>query len=216
LSKPIKLIIADDHVVVREGLTALIQDAPDMMVVGQANTGLEALDLIDRHKPHLALLDISMPYMTGLEAAAKIKSEHPQTPVVILTMHEETAFFFEALRAGAAGYIMKGAASDELLKAIRVVCRGDIYLPPHLTGLLVQNYLMTHQSAPPPDDPLTSREREVLKLIAQGMTNRKIAQQLTISINTVKSHRRQIYQKLDLDERADIVAYAINRGFLYA
>lgn len=187
-----------------------------MMVVGQANTGLEALDLIDRHKPHLALLDISMPYMTGLEAAAKIKSEHPQTPVVILTMHEETAFFFEALRAGAAGYIMKGAASDELLKAIRVVCRGDIYLPPHLTGLLVQNYLMTHQSAPPPDDPLTSREREVLKLIAQGMTNRKIAQQLTISINTVKSHRRQIYQKLDLDERADIVAYAINRGFLYA
>lgn len=216
MTQSIKLIIADDHIVVREGLAALIQDAPDMMVVGQANTGREALDLIDRHKPHLALLDISMPHMTGLEAAVKIRDQYPQTPVIILTMHEEKAFFFEALRAGAAGYIKKGAPSDELLKAIRIVGRGDIYLPPDLTGLLVQNYLITHQPAPPPDDPLTSREREVLKLIAQGMTNRKIAQQLTISINTVKSHRRQIYQKLDLDERADIVAYAINRGFLYA
>lgn len=216
MSQPIKLVIADDHTIVREGLAALLEDAPDMTVVGLANTGVEALNLVRQHKPHLALLDISMPHMTGLEAAVQIKAEHPQILVIILTMHEDKAFFFEALRAGAAGYIMKGAASAELLKAIRIVCQGDVYLPPDLTGLLVQNYLITHQTTPPADNLLTSRECEVLKLIAQGMTNRKIAQQLTISINTVKSHRRQIYQKLNLDDRADIVAYAINRGFLYA
>lgn len=214
-SNLIRLIIADDHAIVREGLVALLSDEPDLRVVGQAGTGRAAIQLVRQQLPDIALLDITMPDGNGLETARRIVSELPAIKVLILTIHEEEAFFFEALRAGAAGYVLKGAGSDELLTAIRAVAEGGVYLLPKLAGKLVQEYLDQH---PPPltDDPLTAREREVLTLIAQGLSNGEIAATLTLSINTVKTHRLHIYQKLDLHDRAGLIAYALRAGFLHA
>ena len=209
----IRLIVADDHVVVREGLVALLEEEPDMQVMGQAGTGREAVRMATQLRPDIALLDIAMPDMNGLEATRQILTEESEVNVLILTMHDEEVFFFEALRAGAAGYVLKGARSDELLGAIRAVHDGGVYLPPALAGRLVQDFL-ARESDPSPDDLLTPREQEVLTLIAQGLTNRDIAEVLTLSINTVKTHRLHIYQKLDLRDRAGLVDYALRRGLL--
>lgn len=214
-SSPTRLIIADDHTIVREGLVSLLEGEADITVVAQAGTGKAALSLVHEHHPHLALLDVTMPEMNGLEAARQIKEELPEVEVLILTMHEEEAFFFEALRAGAAGYVLKGAHSDELLTAIRVVRQGGVYLSPQLAGELVRDYL-DHHPEPSVDDPLTPREREVLTLIAKGYSNSEIAKQLTLSINTIKTHRSNIYDKLDLHDRASLVGYALRRGLLHS
>jgi len=214
MPKPIRLIIADDHTVVREGLAAMLEDEPDLEVVGLVGTGREAVALARRQQPDIALLDITMPDMNGLEAARQIIAEQPAVKVLILTMHEEEAFFFEALRAGAAGYVLKGAGSEELLGAIRSVHEGGVYLPPKLAGGLVRDHLERHPQ-PPLGDPLTLREREILTLIAQGFTNRDIAQQLTLSLNTVKTHRLHILQKLNLHDRAELIDYALRRGLLH-
>lgn len=213
-STPIRLTIADDHTVVREGLAALLEDEPDLEVVGQASTGHEAVRLAHQHRPDIALLDITMPEGNGLEAARRIAAEQPEIKILILTIHEEEAFFFEALQAGAAGYILKGADSEELLSAIRAVHTGGVYLMPKLAGHLVQDYL-ERQPHPADSDPLTPREQEVLTLIAQGLTNRDIAEEFNLSVNTVKTHRLHIYQKLDLHDRAGLIEYALRRGFLH-
>jgi two-component system response regulator NreC len=211
----IRLIIADDHILVRQGLVVLLEDEPDLKVVGQANTGQEALALIRQHRPDIALMDITMGDMTGLEATRRGKAALPELNIVILTMHEEEAFFFEALRAGAAGYVLKGAPSEELLAAIRAVHEGGVYLPPKLAGHLVEDYLSRYPEPDPLSEKLTTREGEVLALIAQGLTNTEIARRLTLSLNTVKTHRLRIYQKLNLRDRADLVNYALQRGLLH-
>lgn len=208
-----RMIIADDHAVVREGLVALLEDEPDLHVVGQAGTGREAVAITRQYHPDIALLDIAMPDMNGLEAARIIGAELPDVNILILTMHEEEAFFFEALRVGACGYVLKGSDSDELLTAIRAAQESGVYLPPKLAGRLVQDYLDS-EDAPLPDESLTPREQEVLSLIAHGLTNNDIAEALTLTINTVKSHRLHIYQKLDLHNRAELVQYAIRHGLL--
>jgi two-component system, NarL family, response regulator NreC len=210
--RPIRLILADDHAVMREGLTALLEDEPDLTVVGQAGTGREAVALVRRLQPDIALLDITMPDMTGLEAAGEIRAASPEVRILILTMHQEEAFFFEALRAGAAGYVLKGAHAEDLLGAIRAVHEGGVYVPPELAGRLVQDYLERHP--PLVDDALTAREWEILTLVAQGLSNSEIAQQLTLSVNTVKTHRLHIYQKLDLHDQAGLIDYAWRRGLL--
>ncbi len=211
--EPIRLVIADDHVVVREGLVSLLHDEPDLEVRGQAGTGAEAVRLVVQERPDLILLDITMPDMDGLEAARVIHAEMPAVKILFLTMHQEEAFFFEALRAGAAGYVLKGVESETLIEAIRAVHSGGVYLPPELAGGLVQDYL-EHQTEQLEEDPLTPREREILVLLAQGMTNSEIAEQLTLAINTVKTHRLHIYQKLDLHNRTELIRYAIRHGLL--
>ncbi len=210
----IRLIIADDHGVVREGLAALLSGEPDIDVVGLAANGEEAVALVRLHRPDIALLDITMPDMNGLEATRHITTYYPDVRVLILTIHEEETFFFEALRSGASGYVLKGAGSDELLTAIRAVYEGGVYLPPMLARSLAQEYIRLHPS-PPADDPLTPREREILALIAQGFTNQEIAQKLHLSLNTVKTHRRHIYEKLNLHSRAALIEYALRRGLLH-
>lgn len=212
--EPIRLIIVDDHTIVREGLASLLDDEPDLDVLGQAGSGREAVALVRQFHPDVALLDISMPDMNGLEAARRIQDEFPETKILILTMHEEEAFFFEALQAGASGYLLKGVRSEILLDAIRAVHEGGVHLPPELAGNLVQDFLQ-RQPQPPEEDPLTPREREILTLIAQGMSNTEIAEALTLSINTVKTHRLHIYQKLELHSRAELIDYALRHGLLH-
>lgn len=209
----IRLIIADDHAIVRQGLASLLDDQPDIQIVGQAGTGSEALSMARRRHPDLALLDVTMPDMNGFEATRRIKEELPEVEILVLTMHEEEAFFFEALQAGASGYVLKGAHIDELLHAIRVIQKGGVHISPDLAGELVRDYL--HRNPTPADDGLlTPREQEVLTLIAQGFTNGEIAEYLTLSVNTVKSHRSNIYDKLDIHDRASVVDYALRRGLL--
>lgn len=215
MSDQIRLLVADDHTVMREGLAGLLDEQPDLTVVAQAGTGRAAVTLARRHHPDVVLLDITMPEMSGLDAVRQIAAEHAETKSLILTMHDEEAFFFEALQAGAAGYVLKGVPSEELLTAIRAVHEGGVYLPPALAGYLVREYLH-RQPEPSEEDPLTPREREVLTLVARGLTNSEIAERLTLSVNTVKTHRRHIYQKLDIHTRAALIAYALRRGLLYS
>lgn len=213
-SDPIRLIIADDHLLVREGLVSLLNNEPDIQVIGQAGNGEEVIRRVSQQQPDLILLDITMPGLTGLEAMAQISRQVSQVKIIVLTMHEEEAFFFEALRLGAAGYLLKGASKEELLFAIRSVHHRGIYLSPRLAGLIVQDYLL-HSPEPDGNDPLSPREREVMTLIAQGMTNTMIAKHLSLSQNTVKTHRMRIYQKLNLTDRASLVAYAVRKGLLH-
>jgi len=197
----------------REGLVTLLEDEPDLKVVGQASSGREAIDSIRQHQPDIVLLDIMMDDMTGLEALRQISAEMPHIRVLILTMHTEEVFFFEALQAGASGYVLKDAYTEELFIAIRSVYQGGIYIPPKLAGRVTQYYVNSY----PPTllvEPLTLRERDILDLIFEGLTNIEIAQQLTISLNTIKTHRRHIYEKLNLHDRAGLVKYAFNsHGF---
>lgn len=209
----IRLVIADDHIVVREGLVSLLNDEPDIQVLGQAGSGQEAVAQARKYRPDIILLDISMPDLNGLEATRMIKTELPHTKILILTMHDQNAFFFEALRAGASGYILKGSRSEKLLDAIRDVHSGGIYLSPELAGGLVQDYIQRNPE-PLENDPLTEREREVLSLIAQGLTNSEIAEKLTLSVNTVKTHRLHIYRKLELRNRSELIDYALRHGLL--
>jgi len=211
----IRLIVADDHVVMREGLASLLEDEPDICVVGQASNGREALELIRQQHPDIALLDITMTDMSGLEVASHCATFMPKVKILFLTMHEEDAFFFAALRVGAAGYVLKGSPSKELLNAIREVISGGVYLTPKLAGALVHNYLADHPIVPAGDQ-LTSREREIVILISQGLSNQAIAERLTLTINTVKTHRKNIYEKLDLNSRSDLLEYARRQGFLPA
>jgi two-component system response regulator NreC len=209
----IRLIVADDHVVMREGLVALLKDEPDLKVVGQASNGREALDLIRHHRPDVALLDITMPDMSGLEVASQCAAYLPQVKILFLTMHEEDTFFFAALRVGAAGYVLKGAPSRDLLNAIREVHGGGVYLTPKLAGALVHDYLADHPITPA-NELLSRREREIVVLIGQGLSNQAIAQRLTLTVNTVKTHRKRIYEKLDLNSRTSLLEYARRQGLI--
>lgn len=211
----IRIVVADDHSIVLEGLVALLEDEPGMQVVGKATDGAQALGEVRRSRPDIALLDITMPVMSGLEITRRLTEEMPDVRTLILTMHDEEAFFFEALQAGASGYVLKGAGKDEILSAIAVVAGGGVYIPPQLAMGLVREAL--RQPASPESaasEPLTEREHDVLRLIAEGLTNKEIADRLILSLNTVKTHRLRLYQKLGLHTRAELVAFARRKGIL--
>ncbi len=215
-SPRVRVVVADDHKLVLQGLVSLLAEDEGIEVVGQAVNGREALEEIQRLHPDVALLDITMPEMSGLEVTRKVTDQLPDVKVLILTMHEEEAFFFEALRLGASGYVLKGASSDELLAAIVAVHEGGVYLSPRLAGMVLHDYLEAGRrgKAGPPREPLTAREEGVLRLVSQGLTNQEIADHLVLSLNTVKTHRLHVYQKLGLHTRAELVAYALQRGLL--
>jgi two-component system response regulator NreC len=211
----IRIVVADDHAIVLEGVVAVLRHEQNMRVVGQATAGRQALEEIRRERPDVAVLDISMPEMSGLEITRQLTEELPDVRVLILTMHDEEAFFFEALQAGASGYVLKGAGREELLSAIGVVAGGGVYIPPQLAKGLVREALRF--PADPEleaSDPLTEREQGVLRLIADGLTNKEIADRLVLSVNTVKSHRLRLYQKLRLHTRGELVAFARRKGIL--
>ena len=216
MSDQIRLLLADDHAVVRSGLRMLLQAQPDMIIVGEAETGQEAIRRVAELSPDVVLMDIEMPGMNGIEATRRIKADAPAAAVLALTMYEDDQYFFEMLRAGASGYVPKRAAPDELVSAIRAVSRGEVFLYPSLAGRLVQDYLRRGPAGEgePPGDELTPREQEVLTLIAQGFSNNEIADRLVISAKTVDRHRENIMRKLNLHNRVDLVKYALRKGLI--
>jgi len=212
----IKLMLADDHLVVRSGLRMLLESKPDMEIVAEAESGREALEKLRVVRPDVILMDIQMPDMNGIEATQRIKAVSPQTAVLALTMHEDDHYFFEMLHAGASGYVPKRAAPDELINAIRTVSQGQVFLYPSLATRLVQDYLKRAEAGDQPmiHDDLTPRELEVLTLIAEGMTNAEIAARLVISVKTVDRHRENIMHKLNMHSRIDLVKYSLRMGLI--
>ncbi len=210
----VSLMIVDDHQVVREGLRALLERDPDFSVVGEAGTGLKVADLVDRLRPNVLLLDLMLPGLNGLEVIRQVRQRTPATRVLILSMHPDEAYVTEALRHGAAGYCLKTAKAEEVIAAVRAVAAGKHYLSPPLSDRLIEAYVQ--QANPPTDayEALTTREREVLHLAAEGHANTEIAARLGISPRTVETHRANLMRKLDLQGHADLVRYAIRRGLV--
>jgi len=211
----IRLLLVDDHQVVRAGLRMLFQAEEDMEIAGEVDSGKEAIKAVRELKPDVVIMDVAMPGMSGIEATRLIKEAYPNTAVLALTMHEDEQYFFEMLSAGAAGYIPKRAAPDDLVSAIRVVSQGNVFLYPTLAKSLVKDFVQRSESGSAPiAEELTPREREVLTHIAEGYTNREIAEALVISIKTVERHRENILRKLNMHDRVGLVKYAIEKGLI--
>jgi two-component system response regulator NreC len=211
-----EVLLVDDHEVVRSGLQMLLESEPEVAIIGDAASGEAALEAVEKLQPDVVVMDIGLPDISGIEATQRIKERWPEVAVVALTIHEDKEYFFQMLDAGASGYIPKRAAPEELLTAIRAAARGEVYLYPSLAKLLVKDYLTEPQQEEDPLDGLTDREQEVLELVADGLTNREIGQELNISHKTVARHRENIMQKLNLHSRVELVKYAIRKGIIEA
>ena len=212
----IHILLADDHTILRAGLKMMLNAQPDMEVVGEAQGGRLAIQEAQRLHPDIVLMDITMPDLSGIEATRQIKKILPDVKVLVLTMHENEEYVFQALRAGASGYMLKEAADTELITALHVVHDGHFYLSPTAQSVMVGDYLQRVNSGEEKDSysNLTEREREILKLVAEGYTNNQIAERLVISPKTVDTHRTHIMDKLNLHSRAELVKYAMRRGLL--
>jgi DNA-binding NarL/FixJ family response regulator len=208
----IRVLIADDHGIVRSGLRMLIERQADMEVVAEAGDGVGALEATQTHRPDVAVLDVSMPRLTGLQAAREIRAHVPQTRVLLLSMHDDESYFLEGLSSGASGYVLKRAADTDLISALRTVADGRTFLSSDSQRDLMDEWIEGGRSEP--DDPLTPRELEVVKLIAEAYTNRQIAETLKVSEKTVESHRANVLAKLAMRDRVELVRYAIRRGLV--
>jgi len=207
---PVRVLLADDHQIVRQGLRALLE-REGLEVVGEASDGQEALRLVGAIHPDVAILDLSMPQLNGLDAACGVQQASPRTKAILLTMHVEEHQVVAALRAGIRGYVVKTQAAEEVMQAIREVSRGGIYLSPGVSRVVVEAYLA---NIDPPPDPLAPRERQVLQLVAEGKTSKEVAALLGLSVKTAESYRTRIMEKLNLHETASLVRYAIRRGLI--
>jgi two-component system response regulator NreC len=212
----IKLLLVDDHEVIRTGLRMLLESQPDIDIVGEAKSGSEALELAEKYNPDVVVMDITLPDMSGIEATRRLKGARPEIAVVALTIHDDEQYFFEMLRAGAAAYVPKRAASEDLITAIHAAKNGEIYLYPSLARALVSDFLSRNRGDAQESslNLLTAREIEVLELLAEGFSNEEIAEQLVISKHTVARHRENIMGKLNLHNRSELVKYAIRKGII--
>jgi two-component system response regulator NreC len=209
-----RVLIADDHAIVRAGLRALLVEAAAFDLVGEAAGGYETIELVEKTKPDVLILDLSMPDLDGISVTRKVKPQFPDLKILILTLHEDEALLKEAIKAGAAGYILKRAAEAELISAIRVILRGDLYIDPSMVRGLIEESPKSQGKQENQSEPLTPRETKVLKLIVEGYTNRQIGQELNISIRTVEGHRANISDKLGLHSRVELVRYARQHGLI--
>ncbi len=216
MDQPIRVLIADDHRVVRLGLITLLETEDDIAVVGEAGNGVEALVATQGLRPDVVVMDISMPEMDGLEATRRIRACCPQTHVLILTVHAMERYLFPVLKAGGSGYVLKSTVDTELVAAIRAVAGGGAFLYPSAQRMVLEDYLARTRSGPEQDayERLSEREREVLKLLALGHTAAEVAEQLSLSPKSVETYRTRIMEKLGLDSRAALVKYALARGLL--
>jgi DNA-binding NarL/FixJ family response regulator len=212
----IRIVLADDHSVMRSGLRALLQQNSDMQVVGEANDGREALSLAESLKPDVAVLDITMPNLNGIEAARQMVSKQLDVAIIMLSMHSDEGYVLRALRAGVRGYLLKEAAEIDLLHAIRAVTQGKSFFSPAVSRMLAEDYIRQLQEKEVVDsyDLLTSREREILQLIAEGNSNKDIANRLSLSLHTIETHRGNILQKLSLHSIPDLILYAVRKGVI--
>jgi DNA-binding NarL/FixJ family response regulator len=209
-----RILIADDHAIVRSGLKKVLDAKPDMEVVAEAEDGAEAVDKALAEDVHLAILDVSMPRKTGIQAAAELHKRKPEVRVLMLSMHDSEQFLFEALKAGASGYVLKSGADTDIVDAVRAAMRGDSYLYPSAVTAMVRDYVERGGRGEEAFDVLTPRELEVLKLIAEAHTSKEIADLLFISIKTVERHRQNILDKLGMRDRVELTRYAIRRGLI--
>jgi len=214
MAEKLRLLLVDDHRIVRAGLRMLFQAEPDMEIVGEADGGVEAIEAVRTLQPDVVIMDVAMPGMSGIEATRRIKEAWPQTVVLALTMHEDEQYFFEMVNAGAAGYIPKRAAPDDLVSAVRAVAAGHVFLHASLARFLMKDMAQHGAGGAAEASQLTPRELEVLGYIAEGYTNREIAEALVISVKTVDRHRENIMTKLDIHNRVELVKYAIEKGLI--
>jgi two-component system response regulator NreC len=214
MADQISVLIADDHTIVRSGVRLLLEAESDIRVVGEAFNGREALELAESLQPDVVLMDITMPEMDGLEATKQLKTRFPHINVLVLTMHRSDEYFFEMLKSGASGYILKGAKTSELINAVRIVQGGEVFLYPSMTQKLVQGYLQLADLDNEGEPSLSPREKEIFRLLAEGYSNREIAETLVISPSTVHSHRGNLMDKLGLGNRRELIQYARKRGLI--
>jgi two-component system response regulator NreC len=216
MTEKIRVLVTEDHVIVREGLRAILDSQPDIQVVGEATNGIEAVQKANDTRPDIILMDISMPEMNGLEATRQIKAAHPEIKILALTMHEGDEYFFEVLQVGASGYFVKGGSSAELLGALRALQQGDVYISPTMTKKLLSDYLRRAKTGQDKEvfTGLTGREKEILKYVAEGKNNQEIAEKLFLSPSTVQTHRANIMAKLGLHSRTELVKYALRHGLI--
>lgn len=215
MNEPTRILLADDHALVRRGVRLILDTEPDLTVVAEASDGAEAVALAKTYDVDLAILDVAMPRMTGLQAAREISQRAPGMRILLLSMYDNEQYFFEALKAGASGYVLKSVADRDLIEACRAAIRGEPFLYPDAITALMRNYLHRAQRGQPvPEDVLTARENEVLKLIAEGHSSKEIAKTLVISVKTVERHRANILQKLEMRDRTELTRYAIRAGLI--
>ncbi len=214
---PYRVVLADDHVLLRQGLKRILEGLADLEVIGEASDGIELLHLLNQVSAHLIILDISMPKLRGLEAIHEIKTIHPDASILILTMHKDKEYLYLALSSGANGYLLKEDADKELFTAIERIRQGKTYFSPYFSEGLINDWkqIGKEEAKSISDlDPLSTREREVLKLIAEGKTNKEIGDLLFISVRTVERHRANMMEKLNLKKTADLIKYAIQKGYI--
>ncbi len=214
--KKLRILLADDHAVMRTGLRALLERQPNMEVVGEAGTGREAIELAATHEPDVVVMDVGMPILNGIEATKAIVAKRPATAVVILSMHADEAYLLRALSAGARGYLLKDSAAPDLIGAIQAVSQNKSFFSPKVSRILAEDYVrvLKQKGAVDSYDLLTSREREILQLLAEGNANKDIAVSLNISPYTVETHRGNILQKLNLHNPAELILYAVRKGII--
>lgn len=212
----IKILLVEDHTIVRQGLRSLLEQNSGMEVIGEAENGKEAVQKAENLKPDIVLMDVSMPLLNGIEATRQIKKHWPEIKVLILTMHTTEEYIFQILRAGASGYIVKKAAHQELITAIHAVNRGDKFLSPSISKKVIEEYILKAGETIEQDsfERLTAREREVLQLISEGESNREIAERLFLSVKTVETHKANVMEKLELRTNADLIKYALRKGII--
>jgi DNA-binding NarL/FixJ family response regulator len=214
-AKPTRILLADDHHLVRRGVRLILDSEPDLTVVAEEGDGAEAIEAARTHHPDLAILDIAMPRLTGLQAARELSRTQPEMRILMLTMYDNEQYFFEALAAGASGYVLKSVADRDLVEACRATIRGEPFLYPGAVNALIRNYLdRVREGHSPPARAITEREEEILKLVAEGYTSQEIADLLVISPKTVERHRANLLQKLGLKDRLELTRYAIRVGLI--
>lgn len=214
MNTSIKVLLADDHSLFRAGVHALLSNIEGVDVVGEADTGRKALEMVGARAPDVVLMDIAMPEMNGLETTTRVTREYPGVRVIMLSMHAGEEYVMQALRAGASGYLLKDAATSELELAVRAVARGETYLTPTISKRVIDDYLMRTTGSQGPVDQLTKRQREILQLIAKGYTSKEMAQMLNLSPKTIETHRTQLMKQLDIHDVAGLVRYAIRVGLV--